>query len=272
MKRLHAFALGLLIAVSVGVAADSVVPSRLRLQSLGVGRAAPAVNGDIIANHNIIVVNDLMPNADNVSDFGAPATSWRNVYIDGIATVATLTATSATVGGSAVCTAANGVCAVSQVLCPGPCNGAAITAGQTFVVTKAADVTRQNTATFADDNELIVSNLPIGAYQIFIQWTLDAVDANGSRAGLSVTGVPSDEANGGGAHTCNGGFTGLYTQWTTTATLALCAQADDESGYIHFHMANTSTGSAAFQWAQNTSSANGTTLRRRSNMTVRRVY
>lgn len=48
MKRLRWFAIGLTLALCAGVVAqDSVIPSRLRLQSLGVGVAAPAGIGNV---------------------------------------------------------------------------------------------------------------------------------------------------------------------------------------------------------------------------------
>ena len=235
--RLRDFVLGLLIAVSVGVAADSVIPSRLRLQSLGVGVSAPLTNGDAIVN-------------------------------------GTLTATAATVGGSSVCRVDGVGCPTqAQVSCPGPCNGSAIVVGQTYVISKASDTTRASTATLADDSELIISSLPIGGYEVFLHWTLDAIDGNGSRAGIRVAGVPSDEANGNGISVCNGAASVVSSlQFTTTSTLGSCASADDFSGYNSLHFNATSTGAVAMQWAQSSSGANGTVLRRRANMTVRRIY
>lgn len=97
MNRIKAFSLGLALAISVGVLAqDSVIPSRLRVQSIGVGIQAPSTNGDIRATRIGL----------NTAPAGAAGTLTATAAsISGTATVGTLTATSGTIGGQNVCLA-----------------------------------------------------------------------------------------------------------------------------------------------------------------------
>lgn len=86
MQKLKAFSFGLLIALAVGAfAQDSVIPSKLRLRSLGVGVAAPATAGNITASGTV--------SAGTVN-----------------ATTAATLPTGTTINGSTACSAANGAC------------------------------------------------------------------------------------------------------------------------------------------------------------------
>lgn len=153
MNRIKAFSLGLALAISVGaLAQDSVTPSRLRLQSLGVNNVAPA-RGQIVVTADTAATTPIRANGNGTNDVeilvnspaggdayvrttAISATNWSagvrrsdSAYViansigvgtprltvdtSGNTTAAgtlTVSGATATVNGSAVCTAANGQC------------------------------------------------------------------------------------------------------------------------------------------------------------------
>lgn len=83
-----------------GTPGSSDMPGKMSFLVSPDGSATPAVALDIDQSKVSKFYGKVIPNGDNSLDLGASSNSWRNLYVDGVAAIATVSATSALIAPS----------------------------------------------------------------------------------------------------------------------------------------------------------------------------
>jgi hypothetical protein len=147
-----------------------------------------------------------------------------------------------------------------------------------LAASKAAATSRSSTTTFASDPDLAFTSVPAGTYDVEIVLFFDSVATTGGiKTQLSMSGTvgngileacacpATNSVSTQGYQSVSGGIIAVYTMLTGVAA------ATGNWIFARGTVALSTTQNVALQWAQQTSSANATTLQVMSRMTLRRI-
>ena len=294
MKSLRLFLLAFAATITIGAfAQDSVIPSRLRVQSIGVGITAPTTNGDARANRIGVgtaatgaagtITATLFSGAasgdgsalTNLNATNVATGTLNNARLPAAISVTSVAATTVTANGNNVCQSTGTNCpsgAPVDLVCNagGTCNPGVVAVGQSLRIVKPFTTSRNTTVALAADPDLAWSVTTGGTY--LMTWCMNysgtATGTQGIKFAFNRTTVGSNSFHWTGSNNATGTSTffganvasspgGTLSQWTV-ATISVASSSDSACGTGVLISSGSVT--YAVEWAQNSSNANNTNL------------
>lgn len=300
-SKLAALFAGIALALSAGLFAQSNgFPSRPVFQSVNVGGGTKTTgnintNGSTVATRSVLVTNTNTGTTAN-SQFAAFNSSGRGIRMNmtgvnysGSAITGgpvgeagllfTDNAQPLAIGTNAtarVIVASNGVVSFPGNTCStgGTCDVSSMAIGSWVSAIKEANTNRISSTTLTVDDDLIYSNVPAGYYRLRGFLNIDNAGAAGFTMQMQTSVAFGTESLGTGILSCNGTVNAQGFQYSgaTAVTVGTCAATSDDGAVtfeLNFDVGSTAT--VALYWAQQTSVAANTTLRRGSYLELTRL-
>ncbi len=270
-------------------------PSRPGFQAVGIGGAAPATVGTFSAvataaagsssriqntNTGTTAYSEFtMRNSTDVLAMGLASTGFSGSVITG-----------ATAGESAyfgmqqsipLCIYTNASCRINISGSGGVSTTSSLTTSTanisgTYAAFKAANTSRASTVTVTDDPDLVLTSITSGTYLVtaYLPWSQATTSTQGINYRINYTGtvtgslLQQDIRNNAGSFLAAGSFTANTTSASGSTGIGTTGQ-----DYLKIQgiVTVSTSGTLSVQWAQNSSSANNTTLLAFAYLTAQRI-